>query len=390
MTARAHAPARYQPALALIACAAFAWTPRARAEDQRGPGSGAPQASAPRSLVDEPFSAGDESSERARAAFESGLTYLATQQRSQQDGTFPRDGGTNYVPVPLAALGALALMAGGSTPERGPHSEPVARAIDYLLDHADMNPTAPARGYIASEGDPISRMHGHGFATVALAMAWTESRKSPRGERLGEVLASAVDVIESSQGLEGGWYYEPRRGVEHENSVTVVLLQALRSARNVGIEVDSAGIARAVEYVGRCQTEDGEYHYTLDRTSPSSIALTAAGITTLHAAGRYDVPELMRANTALAQQRARREEKRGALATDKYPHYERLYVALALWTARDTQQFQRWYACELERLLGEQAPDGSWHDADFGDCYATAMNCLVLALPQQLLPLFER
>jgi hypothetical protein len=293
------------------------------------------------------------------------------------------------VPVPLAALGALAFMSAGNSPDRGPYGAQVSAAVDYLLAHTDLNPTSPSRGYIASEGDQLSRMHGHGFATVALAMAATQSPKSPRGERIHDVLIAASNLIESSQGLEGGWYYYPIAGIEHENSVTVVLLQALRSARNVGVAVDSGRIARAVDYIGRCQSEGGAFRYTLDKSQPTSVALTAAGIATLDAAGRYDSPEVERALASLWQQLGQRETEPRVSPTS-FPHYERLYVALALWTRADQRPFERWYFPERERLIDAQDDDGSWSDDQFGACYATAMNCLVLALPQRLLPLFER
>lgn len=41
-------------------------------------------------------------------------------------------------------------------------------------------------------------------------------------------------------------------------------------------------------------------------------------------------------------------------------------------------------------MLTSQREDGSWHDDRFGDVYATATNCLVLALPEGLLPIFQR
>jgi hypothetical protein len=63
----------------------------------------------------------------------------------------------------------------------------------------------------------VSRMHGHGFATLALAEAYG---MAPRNERLKQALTAAVGVIERSQSPEGGWYYFPHP-VNHEGSVTV-------------------------------------------------------------------------------------------------------------------------------------------------------------------------
>lgn len=343
----------------------------------------------------EPIAPIDAASGRAHAALLRGLAWLAAQQEAQRDGSFPRSGGDKHVPVALAALGALAFMSDGSQPERGPYGEHVAQAIDYLVAHADMNVASETRGYISSEGDALSRMHGHGYATIALAQAFTLSPKSARGQRIREVLAAATKLIETSQGLEGGWYYSPSSTVEHENSVTVVLLQALRAARNVGIDVDSARIAHAVEYIGRCQAENGSFQYTL-HTDETTLALTAAGITTLNAAGRYSGPEVERAMTSLWQQIGLREqalERRSRFAIDNrppFPDYERLYVALALWTQPDKRMFERWYGPAVEALIADQRSDGSWFDQQFGACYATAMGCIFLALPQELLPLFER
>ena len=47
-------------------------------------------------------------------------------------------------------------------------------------------------------------------------------------------------------------------------------------------------------------------------------------------------------------------------------------------------------AREAKRIIGTQHKDGSWTDRRYGSCYATAMNCLLLALPDGLLPIFQR
>jgi hypothetical protein len=326
---------------------------------------------------------------RTTAALERGLAWLAARQAEQRDGSFPKAGGRRYVPVPIAALSALAFMAGGSTPERGPHGRELALAIDYLLQRVDLRAGSATRGYIASEGDDLSQMHGHGFATLALAEAYAMSPRTTRGRRTAEALEAAVALIQKSQGLEGGWYYEPRAMLDHENSVTVCLVQALRGARNAGVQVDARVIERAVEYVGRCQDEKGAFRYRLD-LDKTSVALTAAGIATLNSAGRYGGGELNKALEVLWRQLALRETDERAHELSAYPFYERLYLAQALWQASDRRLFELWAAKERERVLAAQLPDGSWSDENFGASYATAMNCLFLALPLGLLPIFQR
>ena len=89
-------------------------------------------------------------------ALERGLGFLAAQQRA--DGSFsPSDySREKWAPVGVAALGALAFMADGNTPGRGPHGREVARSIDYLLARTDLFPGSPKYGYIEHEGDPVS------------------------------------------------------------------------------------------------------------------------------------------------------------------------------------------------------------------------------------------
>ena len=54
-----------------------------------------------------------------------------------------------------------------------------------MLNLADMAPGSDERGYIASQGDKVSRTHGHGFATLAIAQAYGMSARG--SERTGEL-----------------------------------------------------------------------------------------------------------------------------------------------------------------------------------------------------------
>jgi hypothetical protein len=323
-----------------------------------------------------------------RAALERGLAFLAQAQTRTEDGSLPRLEGQQDVTVAVTALAALSFMAGGSTPERGLHSREVARAIDFLLARADMS-GSPTHGYISNgASEPTARMHGHGFAALALAQAYTMSPSGARGERVARTLEAAVRRIEASQSVEGGWFYSPTANIEHENSVTVVQLQALRAAHNCGVQVDSRVVRTAVDYIRRCQSEDGAFRYALDPTQKTSIALTAAGLATLHSAGVYEGPEVRRATDALWRRITARGEGKERAAD--FPHYERLYVAIALWTMPDQRGFVRWFEESAANAVREQRADGGWGDERYGACYATAMNCLVLSMPDGLLPLFER
>jgi hypothetical protein len=292
-------------------------------------------------------------------------------------------------------------MGAGSTPGRGPHGAVLATTIDRLLDRSELDPDAAAPGYLAQDGDGLSRMHGHGFAALALAEAWTASPKSPRGARIAHALPLAVRCIERTQGLEGGWWYDPRKSLEHEGSITITLAQALRSAHGAGVRVEPGTIARAIEYVKRSQKEDGSFRYALGDPA-SSIALTAAALSTLQAAGVYGGRELDEGWDWLFRALAARGAEpslpnpldpsaAGGDARRLYClHYERLYVAQSLWQHADPRVFETWAREETQRILVAQQPDGAWRDPQFGDAYATAMACLFLEVPRGLLPIFQR
>ncbi len=328
-----------------------------------------------------------------RAAIERGLAFLAARQAEEQDGSFPPTNAVKNAPVAVTALAALAYMASGSTLDRGPHGLDLSRAIDFLLAQVDRAPTSRQRGYIASGRDEVSRTHGHGFATLALAQAFGISPRTPRGERLAEALQLAVECIERSQGLEGAWYYDPVRGLEHEGSVTIAMVQALRAAKGAGVRVDASVIAKAVDYVERSQKEDGSFRYALG-SEETSVALTAAALSTLHATGKYHGKEILQGYDFIE-----RELRARALPSERdilsvgglpFPYYERLYLAQAYWQNPDSAVFDEWARPERRELLKAQQEDGSWGGSPYGDCYATAVNVLVLALPDELLPIFQR
>lgn len=331
-------------------------------------------------------------------ALERGLEFLAKAQARTGTGALPCTRGKNHAPVGVSALAALAWIGGGSSLTRGPYQAQLALAIDYLLDHQLLD--GKESGYITDTDDQRSKTHGHGLATLALTQAWTQSPNTPIGARLEGAIRSAVRRIESSQGVDGGWFYDPRPTTEQEGSVTVCLLWALRGARNAGIVVDSGVVERAIEYVKSLQAENGGFQYSHSQTTPS-IALTAASLSTLHATGVYTGPVVAQGYDYLWRELGVREQDGAAAKPALFPYYERMYLAQALWQHRDINVYRSWARSEADRLLRTQLPDGSWEDRRegssgaseqdrFGKAYATAINCLVLGVPRGTLPIFTR
>ena len=321
------------------------------------------------------------------AAIERALEFLRSQQAPRRDGSLPAGDAEYHSPIGVTSLAALAFMAAGNPPGRGPYGDAVARAVDYLLSH--VTPTgSETAGYVTAADDRQSRTHGHGLATLALAQAYMVSPDSPRGRRIAAALELAVRRIEISQGAEGGWYYDPRRSVEHEGSVTICLVQGLRAARNAGIHVDTKVIARAIDYVQRLQDERGGFRYGL-HDDKTTVALTAACLSTLHATGIYDGQVVERGYDYVWRELAARQSGQPSKAAS-YPYYERFYLSQALWQHKDETAYEGWASGARKKVLTRQRADGSWTDRRYGSSYATAMNVLFLALPDGLLPIFQR
>lgn len=332
-----------------------------------GPASG--QALAQPQSPDVERAAGQLVTPAIQGAIDRGLAYLA--RRHQSDGSFGSSGYARNVAV--VSLAGMAWLASGSVPGRGPHGERVARCARFVLDSADESGFL-CRPQYASHGP----MYDHGFGLLFLAEVygtWAEERLRPTLER-------AVRLTVAAQNAEGGWRYQPRP-VEADISVTVCQVVALRAARNAGFYVPSATIDRSVDYIQRCQNADGGFMYMLGG-GPSRFPRTAAAVVALYGAGQYE-SEAVRKGLAYVQQHPPSAEE---LGRDAYAMYGQYYAAQALWQAGGPS-WLAWYPAIAELLLRQQREDGSWNDLICPE-YGTAMALLILQMPNNTLPIFQR
>lgn len=303
-------------------------------------------------------------------AIQRGLNYLVTRQ-DLQEGFF--EGRINGRDVAVVGLAGLAFMASGSTPGRGPYGQNVSLCLDYILSKTQNS------GFITADHvDHQGPMYGHGFATLFLGEAYG---MSPRSD-IREKLAAAVKLIIDTQNDEGGWRYEPKRA-DADISVTICQVMALRAARNAGIYVPNDTIQRCIDYVKRCQNPDGGFMYQSDG-GPSDFARSAAGVVALNSAGIYEGQTIQSALDYLMQFLPT-EQSFDQQAHFLYGHY---YAAQAMWQAGG-DYWDRWYPAVCEVLLARQNDDGSW-PSDQGPEYAAAMGTIILQMPNNYLPIFQR
>jgi len=305
----------------------------------------------------------------AQQASAKGLEALAAMQ--QEDGSFGSSGFRGNAAV--CALAGLAFLSGGSTPDRGPYGQQAARCVDYLLANTQQS------GFIVQPGTAgYGPMYGHGFATMFLAESYGMSQRPD----LREKLEKAVRLIINTQNDEGGWRYEPRR-MPADISVTVCQVMALRAARNAGIEIPRETIERSISYVKRSQNADGGFMYML-QGGESAFPRSAAGVVALYSAGVYDSPEINKGLDYLGKFLPQPNTP----PYQGYYYYGHYYAVQAMWHAGG-ERWQKWYPAVRDHLISRQQQDGSW-TGEVSTEYCTAMACIVLQIPNNYLPIFQR
>lgn len=307
---------------------------------------------------------------KQREAVRRGLVALAS--RVQPDGSF---GQTAYQQnLAVVSLGGLAFLASGHLPKRGPHGKAMANLVDFVLQHAQQNGLIG----IAKEG-VRGVMYGHGFSTLFLSQIYGLNRQ----REVRPALENAVDLIVSTQNEEGGWRYGPTKK-DADISVTVCQTMALRAARNAGLFVPTATIQKARDYVLGLRNEDGGFRYVLAE-GESAYPRTAAAVVALKSLG-LDRPDVL--NPA-AKYLMNHIPMASEYAGNPHYFYGQYYAAHALWALEGTD-WPKWYKQNSELLLRKQTSVGEWEDETVCNEYATAMACLILCMPGNVLPILRR
>ena len=325
---------------------------------------------------------------------EGGLRHLAAAQNA--DGSFGGEE-SKSIRIGLSSIATLAYLAHGDTEKRGRYHDVVAKGIRFLMSCSIRE--GKLSGYFQTTGDTTSRMHGHGYATLALTQAYgmfgARRKYANSAAELRDIIHDAVDVIIRSQTKQGGWNYDPFERDDDEGSITVCMLQALRGARNCGFHVPLEVIEKAREYLRNSQNEDGSFRYKLFGASDSTFELTAAACASLIHAGDYYDRAVRNGRDFLWNQRFD-EMISGARGR---PYYGFYYAVQVLWFDFDRDrlktfypQIVSWYRRYYDPTSGSyQHAMGPRHEeTDYGLAYRAAFATLTLQIVQGQLPVFHR
>ncbi|MCK5941291.1 MAG: prenyltransferase, partial [Planctomycetes bacterium] len=213
--------------------------------------------------------------------------------------------------------------------------------------------------------------------------------------RAKKTLEAAVNLIVDGQNQYGGWRYNAFDR-EVDLSVTVCQLQALRAARNIGIRVPTGTIERAMDYVGRSRVPSGYdrglYYYKIhgrgQYQKSREYAINAAAMTALASAGVHDDDLSDPVLTFLEQEYC--SVASGYYRDHFYYWYGNYYAAQAFYQFGGPR-LRAFYAQLARDLLDSQAADGRWRNrVGPGDEMGTAVACILLQMPRQYLPIFQR
>lgn len=300
-----------------------------------------------------------------------GLEYLGRRQRA--DGGYGSGQWAGNIAV--TSLVGLAFLSSGSTPEEGPYSEQLARIVDYVLSN-----TSASGFVVVQSATSHGPMYDHGFGTLFLAEVYGMTDRPDVREKLKK----AVNLIIFTQNHEGGWRYLPQKVDEADLSVTICQIMALRAARNVGIAVPRSTVDRCTDYVKRSQNADGGFRYMLS-TGQSGFPRSAAGIVALYSAGVYEGPEIDRAIDYLRKFTPGRQRSQ-----ESHYFYGHYYAAQAMYQAGG-EVWRDWYTAVRDDLVARaRTSEGSWMSSGVCPEYGTAMALIVLQMPNNYLPIFQR
>jgi hypothetical protein len=284
----------------------------------------------------------------------------------------------------VTGLAVMAFLSAGHVPGEGRYGATVEKGVRWVL-----RKQAPS-GLIAADGH--QEMYHHGIATLMLAEVGGMT-DSELGKEVRKALEKAVALILKAQRTDalnrGGWRYRVAPVDGSDMSVTGWQVMALRAAKNLGCDVPSDAIDRAVEYVNRCQDgRSGGFRYTPG--GRLTVACTGTSILALEICGkdRHHCPEALRGGSFL-------------IHNQNLPRWNQEWFFYSIYYGSQAafQLGGNYWAVFRPRLhqvlLQHQSGSGFW-EGNTGDAmqggrsYCTAMAILALTVEYRFLPIYQR
>lgn len=334
---------------------------------------------------------------RLDTAVDSGLQFLSTQQLS--DGSFAS---MSEGQPAVTSFCVMAFLSRGYTPSRGPYSEVLSRAIDYVVSSQQSSGLLYAETAY-TENWKLRGSYNHAIAGVMLGEVYgmTENRQH---ESVRIAITNALRFTRKEQAQrkrwdddKGGWrYLMPSIAVDSDLSVTAWHLMFYRSARNAEFDVPDSHVNEAVAYVEKCyDPQRHSFMYGLRGRGRNffSRGMAGAGIVSLALAGKHDSERVKGAARFILEHPFDRFNRGGLTEEDRF-YYAAFYCSQAM-LQMGGEYFANFYPVLLDTMTQNQNSNGSWdleanQDGVLGYPYSTSLAILSLTPPYQLLPIYQR
>lgn len=311
----------------------------------------------------EPPIENDTAKARAKA-----LAWLEKQQ--DKDGHWADKNGAQEVLYTSAA--GLAFTMAGDTIACSRWS--FIRLVDWLMGQAQPG------GLIGSPNRPAHNLYGHAFATLFLACLHGDEDDSRRREKVAKILTKAIEFSAQNQSKDGGWGLAVNG--QSSKAVTLVQLQALRTARLAGIPVPAEVISKGQKFL----------RDKIPADDPEAAAVVGAAFDSAQfsepAAKRWLAKIDAKALTSDAEHRLGVTDGyffQGCLCYRLGDHaFAKLFPDAA---ADKRLTWSGYRQAKFAALLKSQQADGSW---DQGDVFSTALSLAILELEHGALPILAR
>ncbi|MCA9047169.1 MAG: terpene cyclase/mutase family protein [Planctomycetaceae bacterium] len=281
------------------------------------------------------------------------------------------------------SLAVMAMMAAGHVPEEGPYGRHLTRGVAWVLSEQQPD------GLLVGERRSHGPMYSHGIATLMLAEV-SGMVSADQAPRCKTALEKAVRLIVDAQNHpksgqhDGGWRYQPTSG-DADLSVTAWQLLALRAAKDIGCDIPSQNIDRAVAYIKRLRVErGGGFGYMAGHGA--TVTRSGTGIVALEVCGEHRTPETMAAARYILNQPLRIQEH--------YFYYGAYYCTVGMFKIGG----EEWLTARpvlYETILEAQDASGGWtpqqgSERGAGEIYATSLALLALCIEYGYLPIYQR
>ena len=321
----------------------------------------------------------DERDKMIDASINRAIVWLAEEQLPS--GAWRSD---NYGESTAAtSLAIMSFMAAGHVPEEGPYGRQISRGIAWVLSEQQAN------GLLVGKKRSHGPMYSHGIATLMLAEV-SGMVSGDQADSCQRALERAVKLIVDAQNHpkgaqhDGGWRYQPTSG-DADLSVTAWQLLALRAAKDIGCDIPSRNIDRAIAYIKRLRVErGGGFGYMAGHGA--TVTRSGCGIVALEVCGEHRTEETMAA--------ARLILSRPLTQQEHYFYYGAYYCTVGMYKVGG-EEWQTARPILYDTILNLQHPAGYWRpmqgsERGAGHVYATSMAILALAIEYGYLPIYQR